>query len=471
MRKFAKNCLVIFNKKNFPLDESYVKCINERKNKRYRMTQIKVESITLSELLKYNLAIPEYQRPYVWTHKEIEKLQFQFSEHEKRITENKPNFYLGSIVLHDDGEKYNIIDGQQRITSMQILDLIKNQNNYDITYNHSISFKNIKENFEYFNKKEVSDIRFNSINVTVVVTNSEDMAYNFFETLNTGGKRLSGTDILKAHHLRSIQENEERNSYALKWEKRQKNLEKVNRMLSKIRRMDYLNKHHFIPDKFTDDIKWKNILTDDFADKTKKQNRDIGYSFVEIEGNTHTVTADKYAIRQPLNEGINYINYLLNFTEDYNFLFAIDENKKDKYSTFNNEIINVIDGTVDLKFFYQLTLLCFVDRFGRKNVFEFSLYLFRFIYSLRLNDKSRVYEATVRKFIEETKILERILNAFTYEEILDYLKKIEIKTHPNNITNGVKQRFYDRICKFFETNISKENFDEELVIVIEKYLK
>lgn len=77
----------------------------------------------------------------------------------------------------------------------------------------------------------------------------------------------------------------------------------------------------------------------------------------------------------------------------------------------------------------------------------------------------------MRKFIEETKILERILNAFTYEEILDYLKKIEIKTHPNNITNGVKQRFYDRICKFFETNISKENFDEELVIVIEKYLK
>lgn len=434
------------------------------------MCPLKVESITLTELLKYNLAIPEYQRPYVWTNKEIEKLQFQFVEYAKRKIENKPNFYLGSVVLHYDGEKYNVIDGQQRITTMQILDLIKNNNNYNISYSHPISFKKIKENFDFFKKKESQVIEFDSINVTVVITDSEDMAYNFFETLNTGGKRLSGTDILKAHHLRSVNKNEERNSFALKWEKNQKNLEKVNRMLSKIRRMDYLNKHYFIPDKFTDDTNWKNVLTEDFADKAKKQNRDIGYSFVEIEENTHTITADKYAIRQPLNEGINYINYLLNFTEDYNFLFTIKEDRKDKYTIFNNEIINVIDGTVDLKYFYQLTLLCFVDRFGRKNVFEFSLYLFRFIYSLRLNDKSRIYEATVRNFIEETKILERILNAFTYDEILNFVKGYEVKIKTEDIS-GVKQRYYDRVQGFFNINISRENFDQELIVAIEEYLK
>jgi hypothetical protein len=435
------------------------------------MSSLKVESITLSELLKYNLAIPVYQRPYVWARKEIEKLQFQFSEHKKREVENKPNFYLGSVVLHHDMNRYNIIDGQQRITTMQILDFIKNQNNYNIKYSHPISFNKIKENFEFFKNKEIELISLDAINVTVVITNSEDMAYNFFETLNTGGKRLNGTDILKAHHLRSINKNEDRNSYALKWEKNQKNLEKVNRFLSKIRRMDYLNKHRFIPDKFTDDNKWKNVLTDDFADKAKKLNRDIGYSFVEIEENTHKITADKYAIRQPLNQGVNYINYLLNFTEDYNFLFEVSENKRDKYMTFNNEMINVIDGTVDLKYFYQLTLLCFVDRFGRKNVSEFSLYLFRFIYSLRLNDKSRIYEATVRNFIEETKILDRILNAFTYEEILNYLRDFEAKTKTENITNGVKQRFYNRVCRFFVKNISRENFDAELLIAIDEYLK
>ena len=185
---------------------------------------IKVGSITLDTLFsKYKLIIPEYQRPYVWTEREINKLLFQFSEHIER-KDDKPHFYLGSIVLHKDGNDYNIIDGQQRITTLQILDLIKNNRSDPITYNNPTSLKHIKENYQYFKLKEqeLKLIDFSLINVTLVITNNEDMAYNFFETLNTGGKRLRGTDILKAHHLRCIKENDERNSYALKWGKKNK---------------------------------------------------------------------------------------------------------------------------------------------------------------------------------------------------------------------------------------------------------
>lgn len=441
-----------------------------------KKVQLKVDSLTLSELFELNLAIPEYQRPYVWTKNEIGKLLFQFVEHSERVIEKgeKPNFYLGSIVLHNDGEKFNIIDGQQRLTTMQLLNLIKNENHYmpqwQIKYSHPISCKNIKENYDSFCSKDFYLIDFTSINVTIVETDNEDLAYNFFETLNTGGKRLSGTDILKAHHLRSIKENDERNAYAILWEKRQKNLEKVNRMLSKIRRMDYLYKHRFIPDKFTDDGKWKNVLTEDFADKVKKENRDIGYSFVEIEENTHKITANKYAIRQPLNEGINYINYLLNFADDYNYLFLLNNNTNDKYAAFHRNVINVIDGTVDLKAYYQLTMLCFVDRFGRKKLTEFSLYLFRFMYSLRLNDKSRIYEATVRNFVEETKIMERIMNAFTYEEIINYLKNFKANVNADNIS-GVKQRFFCRVNMFFKDSIRGEQYDHDLKKAIDSYLK
>lgn len=435
-----------------------------------------VESTSLSEILKLKLVIPAYQRPYVWTKKEIKKLLFQMSEHSNRNIKKgvRPDFYLGSIVLHQEDGKYNIIDGQQRLTTMMLLGFIKDLKfDNEILYNHPITCKHIKENYSHFSSYDFDLMSYATINVTVVITDSEDMAYNFFETLNTGGKRLGGTDILKAHHLRSISDIEQRNSYAVKWEKRQRNLESVNRMLSKIRRMDYLYKHSFIPDKFTDDSKWKNVLTEDFADKVKKEDRDIGYSFVEIEENTHTITADKYAIRQPLNEGINYINYLLNFTNDYHFLFVIDKDRNDKYSRFIREIIHVIDGTVDLKYYYQLTLLCFVDRFGRKNTFEFSLYLFRFIYSLRLNDKSRIYEATVINFVDQTKILERILNAFTYEEILNYVKNVKVHTDANDIS-GVKLRFFDRVSKFFgtsESSITKENYHQDLKKAIESYIK
>jgi hypothetical protein len=434
---------------------------------------LKVESITLLELFSKDLAIPEYQRPYVWTHNEIYKLLNQFKEHNIREVPvgQKPNFYLGSIVLHNDGKKLNIIDGQQRITTLQLLDVIKNGKNYCLKYTHPITLSNIKKNFDYFKLSDFELIEFKSINVTIVETASEDMAYNFFETLNTGGKKLGGTDILKAHHLRSITENTERNSFALKWEIEQKNLEKVNRMLCMIRRMNYLNKHSFIPDKFTDDTFWKNVLTEDFADKLKKDNRDIGYSFVEIEENTHKITADKYSIRQPLNQGINYINYLLNFTNDYNFLFDVNESRDKKYAEFNKELINVIDGTADLKTYYQLVLLCYVDRFGRRNIINFSVHLFRVIYSLRLNDKSRIYESTVRNFIDETKIMERILNAFTYDEVINFLKNFEVKVNCVNIS-GVKQRFFERVCAFFiDTTFSKDQYDRDLQIAIENYLK
>ena len=435
--------------------------------------EVIVRSTSLSDLFKeYKLEIPEYQRPYVWTKREIDKLLYQFAEHESRNIESKPNFYLGSIVLHEKEDKFNIIDGQQRITTLQVLGLINGINSAETEYSHPISLSNIKQNYHYYSKKinDFTLLDYDKINVTIVITASEDLAYNFFETLNTGGKRLAGTDILKAHHLRSVSNIYDRNSFALKWEKKQKNLENVNRMLSKIRRLDYLNKHSFVPDKFTNDDIWKNVLTEDFAENVKKESRDIGYSFVEIEENTHTITADKYAIRQPLNQGVNYINYLLNFSDDYSYLFTFNNEKKDKYSIFNKEIIDVIDGTVDIRHFYQIALLCFVDRFGRKNVHEFSMYLFRYIYSLRLKDQSRIYEATVINFINDTKILERILNVFTYDEILSHIKNFKVEIKLSDIS-GVKQRYYDRINKFFDYKITKENFDIDLIKAINNYLK
>lgn len=65
------------------------------------MKEIEVESLTLKELFdkQQTLVIPEYQRPYVWTPKEINKLLVQFKQHQER-TDEKPLFYLGTIVLH-----------------------------------------------------------------------------------------------------------------------------------------------------------------------------------------------------------------------------------------------------------------------------------------------------------------------------------------------------------------------------------
>lgn len=434
------------------------------------MEEIIVESLTLRELFekKKPLVIPEYQRPYVWTPKEINKLLAQFKQHRER-TDKKPLFYLGSIVLHKKDKSLEIIDGQQRLTTLQILSHIKSKSDFGIEYSHPVSLRNIKSNHNYFSNNNFEIIDIEDINVTIVVVENEDLAYSFFETLNTGGKRLSGTDILKAHHLRSIIKIAERNKYAYNWEERQKNLEAVNKLLAKARRIDYL-KPKSIPDKFASTENWKNVLTEDFVENVGKEKLDIGYALVEIEENTHRIISNKYSIRQPLNEGKNYINYLISFSNEYNAIFET-KNREDFYSKFNNEIIEQIDGTVDLRSFYQLCLLCFVDMFGKNNLLEFSLWLFRHIFSLRLNEQSRIYESTVKNHVYDTKIIERIFHAYNYQEIITYLK--EYKTTEIKINRSqVKQRFFNKCCIFFLLdNPSEVNFDDKLKVKIEEIVK
>ena len=101
------------------------------------------------------------------------------------------------------------------------------------------------------------------------------------------------------------------------------------------------------------------------------------------------------------------------------------------------------------------------------------MYLFRYIYSLRLKDQSRIYEATVVNFINDTKILERILNAFTYEEILHYFKNYKVEINTNDL-KGVKFRYFNRVSDFFMDNadsiITIENFDADLKNAIVNYL-
>ncbi len=160
----------------------------------------------------------------------------------------------------------------------------------------------------------------------------------------------------------------------------------------------------------------------------------------------------------------------MSFSDTFNAIFDT-KNRDDFYSKFNNKMIDQIDGTVDLRIYYRLCLLCFVYMFGINNLLEFSLWLFRHIYSLRLKEQSRIYESTVRNHIKDTKIIERIFHAYNYEEIINYLKNyitadIIIKD------SKVKQRFFKKCIDFFSLDDSnEENFDKKLKVIIEGIVK
>jgi len=433
--------------------------------------KIKVQSITVRELFAKKLAVPEYQRPYVWQLKDIEKLLYQIKVHNDNKKNNKPMFYLGSIVLHEDADgNLNIIDGQQRITTLALIDYINGSSELEIKYDNLITQQNIRDNHQQLSTitkitEILTEVNLDEINVTVIVTQSQDDAYNFFETLNTGGKRLSGIDIIKAHHLRSVEPNKI-NSYAIAWEKEQHYMEDVTKLLLKARKWNILNfEDILIPSRKSGLKEWKEIITDEFSVKTLKNNLDTSYSYLKMEGNKLELLGNKYNVRQPLSDGQNFINYLISYIDLYKQLFVFSKDcENDFYCCFTTKIINVIDGTIDLKPLYQLALLCFVSRFGLNRRTEVSLWIFRFVYSIRLSVAMRVQEATAITHLKKGKLVDRILSCHTEEELLSWLQQEKYTLNEEHMT-GVKGRYVARVKTFFqiESNSNFVDFDNQLI--------
>ncbi|TLD83257.1 DUF262 domain-containing protein [Helicobacter sp. MIT 11-5569] len=87
------------------------------------MAEMKTERKSVLEYLSKNkFLIPMYQRPYTWDKEECEQLWNDIVE----FTENTENteddeYFLGTIVMYDDNGQKNIIDGQQRTTTLSLL--------------------------------------------------------------------------------------------------------------------------------------------------------------------------------------------------------------------------------------------------------------------------------------------------------------------------------------------------------------
>jgi hypothetical protein len=173
-----------------------------------------------------DVAIPEYQRPYKWSVKNVNALLddiLHFSSMSK--------YRLGTIVYHCDKQnnlKY-IVDGQQRSITLalialaiyenqNILELVK-KDNFQLPVNkaldnfefkHPISQENIRNNYREIQRRIVDfsmdTIRFFFDNCEVVTVELLDIseAFQFFDSQNARGRDLDPHDLLKAFHLREI---------------------------------------------------------------------------------------------------------------------------------------------------------------------------------------------------------------------------------------------------------------------------
>ena len=208
----------------------------------HQVDQFKTGIWTVKNLLLSldQLSIPDYQRPYKWTEKNLNALVNDIQEHK-----DKSAYRLGSIVLHrnpnsDSDENIDIVDGQQRTLTLMLLvwaviqkqeldlereDLktalneISNQINVFMDgqkFNSDISHYNIYQNFNAakrivsvnFSEQDI-DFLLNNCQVAVFILDDISEAFQFFDSQNARGRDLEPHDLLKAYHLREFSAQEQ----------------------------------------------------------------------------------------------------------------------------------------------------------------------------------------------------------------------------------------------------------------------
>ena len=199
------------------------------------------------EFFKKHFNIPIYQRLYVWENIQVKTLISDLVSTYKHNKENnkEKEYFLGGIVVveHeiDRGKTFDLIDGQQRFTTLKILRELLGDEGLELDF---VVRNNV---WEHFKKEDTSDIdivrmieakteleaglvkigkenesdflQYLKDKVKLVVTTvPEDSDLNkLFELINGRGEQLKQHEILKAKILANIKE-EKQYQYGKIWE-------------------------------------------------------------------------------------------------------------------------------------------------------------------------------------------------------------------------------------------------------------
>ncbi|SMA53289.1 DUF262 domain-containing protein [Helicobacter pylori] len=230
---------------------------------------------TLKEELYYQ--IPIYQRPYQWTEENCEKLLddlFEYFEYYEK--DGKSDYFCGSLVLvksdpNSKTETYDIVDGQQRLSTFILLAKVlaalyserlteeskdylqesvitkygkkdrlnfnamgfnsKKDFQYALTSFNDVPINNNKNNYlknaiclkNYLKKKEIEDINdfiewlyFKVVFITITCPDA-DKALRIFNVLNARGLPLHAIDVFKVELLKKLANKKDQEEFVPRW--------------------------------------------------------------------------------------------------------------------------------------------------------------------------------------------------------------------------------------------------------------
>lgn len=244
-----------------------------------------------------NFIIPDYQRPYAWTEEECQTLwedifDFAFPNGQYKNFNSDEEYYLGPIVtFKNENNKKEVIDGQQRLTTLMLLlrafyvrfDLMKSDesiktkdliakciwktdefgtaNLNDLKIDSEVATDNDKEefleilktgivkdnqtskyakNYRFFQNKiekfrdEYQDVFsyfpiriLNNCILLPIEADNQNTALRIFSTLNDRGLPLSDADIFKAQFYKFYSNKGEKDEFIDKWRALEEICEKI----------------------------------------------------------------------------------------------------------------------------------------------------------------------------------------------------------------------------------------------------
>ncbi len=247
------------------------------------ITAINAKPETIRTFLGNNeYVIPDYQRPYSWGKDECVRLWEDITTYfeEGIITNSGSPYFLGNVVIYNEAKKRYVVDGQQRLITLNLLirALFTKCNNYtvlerilykndpltgevnspyEIKLEHNvlgedentklrnaILNKGIESNYNtnyelfldkidtYFKDKEFSSkqiekfvlILIDQVVVLPIECTDFESALTIFETINNRGMDLSDSDIFKSKLYKYS--GEEKDEFVLRWNELVQNVNK-----------------------------------------------------------------------------------------------------------------------------------------------------------------------------------------------------------------------------------------------------
>lgn len=464
-----------------------------------------------------NLSIPEYQRPYVWSESHIEEMLLDWETHffyDGVLNSNAVEYYLGAIMIYDNDGAYEIIDGQQRLTTLLIMDYVWNLNqsvldngNLNFEYTSKLSFSTIKKNQNFLSSKKasLSAKHFNEIVsklvVSVIITNSEDRAFVLFDSQNNRGIALDEVDFFKSYHLRELNAHEKYLKYfakkfdainALNQNNKGKHLKSLNKLFVEqlwIIRHWSKNQLYFPKRSSLLNAFQKNTVSFGKVDEIKlfpSFNNALGTSLVyneqmqpELKSNIKLFGSESidipFTINQPIQKGIGFFLYTEKYTSIFNYIFR--DNKVSEINRINSLIYSVFNSYfINL---YQAAIVQYYDKFNTENIEEFAKRLEHYLGAYRMNRSSIVEQSPIVLLRDYGNILMVIQQAYLSTEVIHALKqfvpeyyyqkygyrverdgdRIMYFVQNNNVDlTTARQNYYRQVFYFYEEYIDKDNY-------------